>query len=33
MEDPVSDDTGHTYEREVLEEHIRNNGRTDPFTR
>jgi STIP1 family protein 1 len=33
MEDPVITDSGQTYERFAIEEHIERNGRTDPFTR
>lgn len=33
MEDPVVTDSGQTYERSAIEEHIEHNGRTDPFTR
>lgn len=33
MEDPVTTDSGQTYEREALEQHLQKNGRTDPFTR
>ena len=33
MEDPVMTDSGQTYEREALEQHLEKNGRTDPFTR
>ena len=33
MEDPVVTQAGMTYERSVLEEHIKKNGLTDPVTR
>jgi STIP1 family protein 1 len=33
MEDPVVTDSGQTYERSVIEEHIERNGKTDPLTR
>lgn len=33
MEDPVITDSGQTYERSAIEEHIERNGKTDPFTR
>ena len=33
MEDPVTTDSGQTYERMAIEEHIKKNGKTDPFTR
>jgi STIP1 family protein 1 len=33
MEDPVITESGHTYERTAIEEHIQRNGKTDPFSR
>lgn len=33
MEDPVTTDSGQTYERSAIEEHIEKNGKIDPFTR
>jgi STIP1 family protein 1 len=33
MKDPVVTDVGQTYERTSIEEHIKKNGKTDPFTR
>lgn len=33
MEDPVTTQSGQTYERSAIEEHIQRNGKTDPFTR
>lgn len=33
MEDPVTTESGQTYERSAIEEHIQRNGKTDPFTR
>lgn len=33
MEDPVVTDSGQTYERSAIEEHMQHNGKTDPFTR
>lgn len=33
MEDPVTTSAGQTYEREVIEDHIKKNGLIDPFTR
>jgi STIP1 family protein 1 len=33
MRDPVVTDTGQSYEREVIEQHILRNGKTDPITR
>jgi STIP1 family protein 1 len=33
MEDPVTNSVGQTYEREVIEEHIKKNGLIDPLTR
>ena len=33
MEDPVTTESGQTYERIAIEEHIQRNGKTDPFTR
>lgn len=33
MEDPVITDSGQTYERSAIEEHMERNGKTDPFTR
>lgn len=33
IEDPVTTESGHTYEREVIEEHIKKNGNIDPVTR
>lgn len=33
MEDPVTTDSGQTYERSAIEECIQRNGKTDPFTR
>lgn len=33
MEDPVTTDSGQTYERSAIEENIQRNGKTDPFTR
>ena len=33
MEDPVVTDSGQTYERTAIEQHIERNGKTDPLTR
>ena len=33
MEDPVTTETGMTYEREVIREHFEKNGKIDPVTR
>lgn len=33
IEDPVTTEAGHTYEREVIEDHFKKNGYIDPFTR
>lgn len=33
MEDPVTTDSGQTYERSAIQENIQRNGKTDPFTR
>jgi len=33
MENPVLTEAGHCYEKDVLEEHFRKNGATDPCTR
>jgi len=33
MEDPVTTQSGHSYERAVLMEHLRKNGLFDPVTR
>jgi len=33
MVDPVTTEAGHTYEREVVEDHFKRNGYIDPVTR
>ena len=33
MVDPVTTEVGHTYEREVVEDHFKRNGCIDPVTR
>jgi len=33
MEDPVTTEEGHTYERSALDDHIKTNGLTDPISR
>lgn len=33
IEDPVTTESGHTYEKEVIEEHLKKNGNIDPVTR
>ncbi len=33
MEDPVVTESGQTYQRSAIEEHIQKNGKTDPLSR
>lgn len=33
IEDPVTTEFGHTYERSAIEQHMKQNGRYDPFSR